>query len=252
MRPVRPASGSLAGPADAARRRARIDRLLWERTPVRYALVEFGPFSGRPPRDAAELRRWLTPALQDRPYLHGHFDDGPHAYPLFQYKVTSRFVGALALEEAVPDAIDVARALGSHALRLGSTDGITGRFHLPAPERPVLAVEDDVVYQFVSPWIPFDGEEQAWFDTLLPEERPAELARRLVNHLVAFAKALDRRIPFEVGIDYSLEAVRSTYVQYRGERRRAFYGAFRAPVRLPPYLGLGHGMAIGFGATVSG
>lgn len=233
---------------DALRR----ERLLWERAPVRYALLQLGPFAVRGPRDAAELRYWLTPAVPDRVYLHGHHTDGPdRRYPLLQYKVLRDFVGLLALEEAVDDAVEVARRVNAGSLRLGPTEGVRGRFVVPDDERATaLASRTQRTYQFATPWIPFRERHAKAYAVIGDGDRSQLLRHLLIQHVVALAQGLDRTIPFDLDIDFDLQPIRGETLTYRGETVHAFSGSFRLPVHLPPFAGLGRGAAIGYGAAV--
>jgi hypothetical protein len=216
---------------------------------LRWAYMELEDLRGIC-TDPGSLRRWVNAVFPDNPLLHQH--DPAQGKPLFQYPLIQyKIIDGLPMIFGIEDGVEEVRCIYSQtrerAIKLGPAviQAITLR-----EGNSLLRETEPKSYSFLTPWLALNKEnlKRYWGEKSWPERK--ELLRKiLVGNILSMAKSLGIMIDFRVRIRTMLDILK---VEIPGHDLIAhgFLGCFEANLQLPPLVGLGRHVSLGFG-TVS-
>lgn len=179
--------------------------------------------------------------------FHNHAAENEviYRYPLIQYKSIRGHAAMVGLNKGA-DALQRYFALPERKLRMGEEDRELKIEDLRM-QQVVLRTWNQQFHYRIQNWIALQDEAYGeYYKTSSLAKRAGILEKRLTNSLITMAKGLDWWVaePIEVNITQYWEA---HTVKLKGVRFTAFNALFSSNVFLPDYIGLGKGVALGFG-----
>lgn len=219
-----------------------VDDLPWS-----YILLE--QLTGLCP-DAATLRRWVTAAFPDRPLLHQHEPGSGrpiYQYPLVQYKIIEGVPILFGIGDGSEQVCDICSCIQNNKTRLGPIFiqdvtlrvGVT-QFTESEPKR----------YKFVSPWLAFNRDNYHTYRKATSwVERKGLLNRLLVGNILSMAKALSIVVDFTVRVRTKVD-MQTLQLSRHDLVEHGFYGMFESNLNLPPLIGLGRHVSLGYGTVI--
>lgn len=196
--------------------------------------------------DAGKLRGFFADLDTGDSILHNHTEAGGdiYRYPRIQYKILEGTPVIVAAEEGInsiyPHLLQVTElkidnmCYSDTKLRLMLSDQIVG----PCGEMRK--------YWFATPWLALNQGNRAKYREADVEERQALLSRILIGNLLSLCKAFGVTVEAPLRVEHNF---RSRTVIYKGNRMEGFTGWFRVNCAVPELLGIGKGVASGFGAV---
>jgi hypothetical protein len=102
-------------------------------------------------------------------------------------------------------------------------------------------------YEFLTPWLALNKEnKEKFFETRNPEEQKEILRKTLVGNLLSMSKAFGYTVPDTIKCDVNVEVKRS---KYKNLDFTSFTGGFMTNFLIPDFIGIGKGVAKGFGTV---
>src|SRR5690606_20917709 len=102
-------------------------------------------------------------------------------------------------------------------------------------------------YEFLTPWLALNKEnKEKFFETRNPEEQKEILRKTLVGNLLSMSKAFGYTVPDIIKCDVNVEINRS---KYKNLDFTSFTGGFMTNFLIPDFIGIGKGVAKGFGTV---
>lgn len=170
-----------------------------------------------------------------------------YRYPLIQYKLLGGKAAILCLEQGTDD-IHFLFQQRELALRIGQkTEAFTIEdiqlqyFDLQLSNKPQT-------YQ-IHRWQALNQENYKRYSQLATEvERLQLLEKLLTGHLLSFASGINWQVdaPIQIGITQRPEA---QWFSYKKQKTLCFQFHFQSNLLLPPHIGLGKGVSVGFGVV---
>ncbi len=215
---------------------------------VRWAYIVLEDLRGLCP-DSGALRRWVNAAFPDNPLLHQHdpVQGKPvFQYPLIQYKIIEGLPLIFGIEDGVEEVREIYIHTSEGGVRLGPA--VIQRITIKEGSSS-LGESEPQQYYFLTPWLALNKEnlnkyweEKSW-------SKKKELLRGiLIGNILSMAKSLGIMIDFQVRIRTMLDILK---VEIPGHHlvARGFDGVFEANLELPPLIGLGRHVSLGFGTV---
>ena len=212
------------------------------RIPFRYLVLH----TDRPVTETGtNLRGYIGNRFPQYPLLHQHADRPMLTYPKVQYKVIAGTPSLLGIADGA-------------AILQNISDDITelvfleNRYEVEQKVTydymvPVVPVNEQVEYHFLSPWLALNGENYAKYRGIYDwREKKRFLNAILIGNLLSMAKGLGVVIERRLSVSSHLEKVP---VRYKGVEMTGFSGSFRTNLQIPEYLGIGKGVSQGFGTV---
>ncbi|MFN8394031.1 MAG: CRISPR-associated endonuclease Cas6 [Bacteroidia bacterium] len=219
-------------------------------TRARYLRVEFGMELSPP--DIPLFRGAMGERMGHAEHLfHNHDADGAeiYRYPLIQYKSIRGKAAIVALNEGA----DAMQRYFSQPERRLTVDGKTHEMTVDdlRMNQVVLRTWNQQFHYRIQNWLALQDEPyKEYLATNSLARRATILEKRLTNTILTMARGLDWWVaePIEVSIAQYWEG-RS--IRHKDVRFLAFNAEFSTNVFLPDYIGLGKGVAFGFGVVKS-
>ncbi|AKB19476.1 CRISPR-associated endonuclease Cas6 [Methanosarcina sp. WWM596] len=196
--------------------------------------------------DANQIRGFFASKFNEYDQLHNHNTDSfYYRYPLVQYKVLDRIPIIVGVNEGA----EILKGL------FDKFDTVTlphGDFEIT--ERSMRIKKQDFgltkgiyFYEFLTPWLALNKEnEEKFFETSNSGEQKEILRRTLIGNLLSMSKTFGYTVPDTIKCDVDMELRRS---KYKGMDFISFNGGFMANFLIPDFLGIGKGVAKGFGTV---
>lgn len=215
---------------------------------IKWAHIEFDELYGLCPH-AGDLRRWINAAFPNIPLLHQHDPNQGKPiflYPLIQYKVIENLPIVFGIEEGAEELIHLYGEIMERDIRLGPRviRNITfkeGRVSFKETEKQG--------YLFLTPWLAFNRknlyryrEETVW------AKRKAILSGILAGNILSMAKTIGIMVDFQLHIRTKVNMLK-VEIPRHNIIAHGLVGTFESNVELPPLLGLGNHVSIGFGTV---
>lgn len=196
--------------------------------------------------DANQIRGFFASKFNEYDQLHNHNTDRfYYRYPLVQYKVLDRIPLVVGINEGAEilkglfDKFDTVTLphqnfeITERSLRLKKQDfGLTKSLYF---------------YEFLTPWLALNKEnKEKFFETRNPEEQKEILRKTLVGNLLSMSKAFGYTVPDIIKCDVNVEINRS---KYKNLDFTSFTGGFMTNFLIPDFIGIGKGVAKGFGTV---
>ncbi len=214
-----------------------------------WTYVVFEQLIGSCP-DAAVLRRWVTAAFPDRPLLHQHEPGGNkpiYQYPLVQYKLIDGLPIIYGIGEGAEQVHEICEIIKCEDIRLGPQ---VIRDIRRRDGRLSITESESRHYRFISPWLAFNKKNyRVYKECANWAERKKMLNAVLVGNMISMAKALMVVVDFTVRVRTKLDIV-PFEVPRHNLIEHGFLGIFEANLELPPLLGLGRHVSLGYGTVV--
>lgn len=215
--------------------------------PWSYIILE--QLVGRCP-DTVTLRRWVTAAFPDRPLLHQHEPGSGkpiYQYPLVQYKIIEGVPVLYGIGDGAEQVREICSLIQSDEIRLGP--GFIRDVALRGG-RAQLLESHPKRYRFIAPWIAFNQENYlAYRESTSWVEKKKLLNRILVGNMLSMAKALSVVIDFPITVRTKVDMV-TRQISRHDLVGHGFLGVFEANIELPPLLGLGRHVSLGYGTVI--
>ncbi|MEM7657619.1 MAG: CRISPR-associated endonuclease Cas6 [Bacteroidota bacterium] len=199
-----------------------------------------------------QLNRWRGAFVEmgSREYdlLHNHRAEGGlhYRYPLIQYRIT-RGKAAIFAIGAGTQAIQQVLSSQDWTLRWNDAPFSLALEQLTMGEHPLLPSDTMRWYRLMDYVALNQANYERWreLDSYVP--RVQLLEDILTGHILGFVEAMGQRLP-EQSLEVRLVNVRSCRtVKVRNTPQMAFNLLFRANVQLPPGIGLGKSVSLGYG-----
>ena len=181
--------------------------------------------------------------------LHNHNNSDTtgnyhYRYPRIQYRVYKGKASLFALGEGV-DTLQEVLKKGDWNI-VWEQKKISIRVEKVQVTDWVAEVRSTFTLYEVTDWIPFNQKNiKAWDACKGLVERGQLLERVLTSHLMACCYGIDWK-PVE-RIEVFIQDFKETSVRARGVVHRAFSVLYKTNINLPPYIGIGKSVSIGFG-----
>jgi len=196
--------------------------------------------------DANQIRGFFASKFNEYDHLHNHNTDRfLYRYPLVQYKVFDRMPLIVGINEGA----EILKGL------FDKFDTVTLPYEdFEITERSMRIKKQDFgltkgiyFYEFLTPWLAFNEEnEEKFFETDNPEEQKEILRKTLIGNLLSMSKAFGYTVPDTIKCDVDVE-LRSS--KYKKMDFISFTGGFIANFLIPDFMGIGKGVAKGFGTV---
>ncbi|MGQ9788843.1 MAG: CRISPR-associated endonuclease Cas6 [Candidatus Hadarchaeaceae archaeon] len=216
---------------------------------LRWVYIEFEQLRGLCPH-AGALRCWVNAAFPDNPILNQHDPDQGKPifqYPLIQYKIIEGLPILFGVEDGADELMRLFAAIREGDIRLGPLviRGLTLK-----EGRVVLRETETQRYVFLTPWLAFNRKNLARFREEADwAKRKALLKGILVGNVLAMAKTVGIMIDFQIQIRTKVDLLK-VEIPRHDLVAHGFVGTFEANVELPPLIGLGNHVSLGFGTVV--
>ncbi len=201
-----------------------------------------GEFRG----DANQIRGFFASKFNEYDLLHNHNTDRfCYRYPLVQYKVLDR----IPLVVGVNEGAEILKGL------FDKFDTVTLPYeNFEITERSMRIKKQDFgltksiyFYEFLTPWLALNKEnEEKFLETRNPEEQKEMLRKTLAGNFLSMSKTLGYTVPDTIKCDVDVELRRS---KYKNMDFTSFTGGFIANFLIPDFMGVGKGVAKGFGTV---
>ncbi|OIN58197.1 DNA repair protein [Arsenicibacter rosenii] len=199
-------------------------------------------------RDAHKLRGYFGELFRDHsPLLHNHYEDGSfrYAYPQVQYKVLNKIPTLVGLNEGA--SLLAQLFLTMRHLDIDGTAYPILSKHIRHEQATIGLSEDLHQYRFQTLWMALNQANYQDYRRREPAEQQAQLKRVLINQILNVFKDIGLWLQPQERVLVSLNVEERT-TQFKNQTMIAFTGSFTTNVLLPDGLGLGKGVARGFGA----
>jgi hypothetical protein len=196
--------------------------------------------------DANQIRGFFASKFNEYDQLHNHNTDKfLYRYPLVQYKV----LGRMPLIFGINEGAETLKGLFDKfdTVTLPQEDFEITERSLRIKKQDFGLTKGIYFYEFLTPWLAFNGEnEERFFDTNNSEEKKEILRKILKGNLLSISKAFGYTVPDTIKCDVDVEIKRS---KYKKMDFISFTGGFIANFLIPDYMGVGKGVAKGFGTV---
>ncbi|MBC7248088.1 MAG: hypothetical protein H5T73_09950 [Actinobacteria bacterium] len=196
------------------------------------------------------LRRWVNAAFPGRPLLHQH--DPVSGKSIFQYPMVQyKSYRGVPLLYGIGDGVEEIRAIygNIHEAEVRLGPHVIREIVLREGSAKISASEPKQ-YRFLTPWLAFNRENYIAFrETADWAERKSLLNGILVGNILSIAKPLGIVIDFPLKVR-SLVDMTSLQLSRHDLVEHGFLGEFEANIELPPLLGLGRHVSIGYGTVL--
>lgn len=196
--------------------------------------------------DANQIRGFFASKFNEYDLLHNHNTDRfCYRYPLVQYKVLDR----TPLVVGVNEGAEILKGLFDKfdTVTLPHEDfEITERF-MRIKKQEFGLTKSIYFYEFLTPWLALNKEnEEKFLKIRNPEEQNEMLRKTLAGNLLSMSKTLGYTVPDTIKCDVDVELRRS---KYKNMDFTSFTGGFIANFLIPDFMGVGKGVAKGFGTV---
>ena len=183
---------------------------------------------------------------------HNAETDGYHQrYPLIQYKLDTHRGQQRPMLLCINQGVEEAHHFFSQpdwSLRIGANDHPLRIARLHVDQLALDVSPQPFIYR-IHKWKAFNPENyEIWQGLRGIAEQFAFLERLLATHIIAFAEGVGWRVAerFELKIT---DLLKREQISNKGIRFEAFTLDFETNLALPEYVGLGKGVALGFGVV---
>lgn len=216
---------------------------------LRWVHIEFEELRGLCPH-AADLRRWINAAFPNNPVLNQHDPDQGRPifqYPLIQYKVVENLPIVFGVEDGADELLNLHTMILEGDIRLGPLviQDLTLK-----KGRVAFRETEKQRYLFLTPWLAFNRknltryrEQDNW------AKRKAILNGILAGNVLAMAKTVGIMVDFQIQIRTKVDLLK-VEIPRHDLVAHGLVGTFEANVELPPLVGLGNHVSLGFGTVV--
>lgn len=196
--------------------------------------------------DANQIRGFFASKFNEYDQLHNHNTDRfCYRYPLVQYKVLDRIPFIVGVNEGA----EILKSL------FDKFDTVTLPYEdFEITERSIRIKKQEFgltkgiyFYEFLTPWLALNKEnEEKFLETRNPEDQKEILRRTLIGNLLSMSKTFGYTVPDTIKCDVDVEICRS---KYKTMDFTSFTGGFMANFLIPDFMGVGKGVAKGFGTV---
>lgn len=200
--------------------------------------------------DTVTLRKWVTAAFPDKPLLHQHEPGSGkpiYQYPLVQYKIIERVPIIFGIGDGSEQVCEICSHIQNKITRLGPiiVRDVTLRVGLAQ-----LLESEPKRYRFISPWLAFNKKNyriyraaEGW------AERKRLINSVLIGNVLSMAKALSIIVDFTIRTKTKVDMM-TLQISRHGLVGHGFLGVFETNLDLPPLLGLGRHVSLGYGTVI--
>jgi len=186
----------------------------------------------------------------ERYHNHNNSQNGAsqfhYKYPLVQYQLARRCPRLVFLEDAIEDA-RYFFVQPDWDLHMNDRDYKTRIAELKATQHEVGVTPGQFHYYRIRRWQALNTDNYQQFQSLETlREKIAFLEKVLSGQVLSFFTGINYQLPERFQLDLT-RLDRTWTTEYKGVRVMLFEAGFRADVALPPCVGLGKGVSLGFG-----
>lgn len=180
--------------------------------------------------------------------FHNHTENGfRFSYPLIQYKRIQQKATIVCIGEGTEE-IGKLFATCNFNIQLAN-ERIKLEVDKIHADKTLIQVWDDKFEYNLRKWLPLNQENYNSYTRLDSiAERYAMLERLLIGNILSFAKGVGITIDKNIIVNIK-EVTNERRYFYKGIKMQGFDIAFSSNVTLPDFIGLGHGVSMGFGMT---
>ncbi|OQX01901.1 MAG: DNA repair protein [Desulfobacteraceae bacterium IS3] len=203
------------------------------------------------PSQIHKLRGFVGNLFRDYDVIHNHdvrTGKPIYRYPLIQFKMLDKTPAIIAVsDEAVKDFSKIFMELNK--IVIDETEIPVYEKNLRCEDADFGYSEEQIVYEFLSPWIALNQENYRRYMGLSDKaEKSFMLRKALVGNLLSMSKSLGYWLGKEQEI-IADAAVKEENVILKGKPMLGFTGAFISNFIIPDYLGIGKSVSRGFGTV---
>lgn len=178
--------------------------------------------------------------------FHNHIDDGfRYSYPLIQYKRLGRKATIVCLGDGTDD-IGAFFENADFNLRIGNRFEEFKIYNINA-NRTIVQAWDQPFRYHINKWLGLDRENYPrYMHTESEVQKLLMLESILTGNILSMCKGLGIFLERKVSVSITSRPTTNAY-KYKGQLMSGFDFEFTCNVSLPPYIGLGKGVSLGFG-----
>lgn len=196
--------------------------------------------------DANQIRGFFASKFNENDQLHNHNTDRfLYRYPLVQYKVLDSVPLIVGINEGAEILKGIFDKFDTVTLPYKDFE-ITDR-SMRIKKQDFGLTKSIYFYEFLTPWLAFNKEnEEKFSETSNPEEQKEIFRKTLIGNLLSMSKAFRYTVPDTIKCDVDV-VIRSS--KFKKMDFTSFTGGFIANFLIPDYIGIGKGVAKGFGTV---
>jgi hypothetical protein len=197
--------------------------------------------------NSSKLRKWINAAFPNNPLLHQHeLSTGKplFIYPRVQYKVLKGIPVVYGLMEGVEVIEEIFYRAKNGEVRLGPMVISSASMRKGAT---LLREVESTSYSLLTPWLAFNKENyQSYSKAGNWVKRKKIINSIMVGNILSMAKTFDITIDFHLRVRSKVDR---TFVKIPNHELGAvaFYGDVEMNIDLPPFIGLGRHVSLGYG-----
>lgn len=199
-------------------------------------------------QEAQKLRGFFANTFSDVDLFHNHNQDGSfiYRYPRIQYRFLNNRPVILGFNEGVEIIKQYYDKFDS--IKIGNLIYPIMEKQLIFEEKELKIIDDYIQYKFLTPWYALNQENYKTYQSLATfREKDKMLERILTTNLLRMCKELDYKVEKQIELQIFLTPVNSAI---KDLQIITFTGNFKTNLLIPDYIGLGKGVAKGFGSVV--
>lgn len=196
------------------------------------------------------FRGYFANTYRDISEMHNHTSSGlVYKYPVVQYKVIDSIPMIVAIGDGVKIITDNKVYLEDE-LRIGTRTVVSESQSIHKDTTNFGISEETQEYEFISPWIALNNENQKKYKLSTHEERQMLLERVLTGNILSMCKSIGYNVSDKIHVCLDASVLEYNPV-LKGQSMVAFKGKFKVNMCLPSYIGLGKSVSRGFGCIKS-
>lgn len=199
-------------------------------------------------QEAQKLRGFFANTFSSVDIFHNHREDGSqiYRYPRIQYRFKDNRPFVIGFNEGADTIIQHYDRFNT--IKIGYTEYPIMEKRLVLEEREIKQVDDYVQYRFATPWYALNQENYAEYRKLSSNrDKDKMLEKILITNILRMCSELGYRVEKPLEVQLFLKPLIS---EIKDLKVTTFTGHFKTNIIIPEHIGLGKGVAKGFGSVV--
>ncbi|HSA05822.1 MAG TPA: CRISPR-associated endonuclease Cas6 [Candidatus Gastranaerophilales bacterium] len=198
-------------------------------------------------QEAQKLRGFFANTFSSVDLFHNHNEDGSqiYRYPRIQYRFSNNRPLVIGFNEGAESIIKHYDSFNS--IKIGYTEYPIMEKRLILEDKEIKLVDDYIQYRFATPWYALNQENYAQYKALTSNrEKDKMLEKILTTNILRMCKELGYTVEKQIEVQLFLKPVIS---EIKDLKVTTFTGQFKTNIIIPEQVGLGKGVAKGFGVV---
>lgn len=197
-------------------------------------------------QEAQKLRGFFANTFSSVDLFHNHNEDGSqiYRYPRIQYRFKDNRPFVIGINEGAE--IIIRHYDKFNSIKIGYTEYPVMEKRLILEEKELKQVDDYIQYKFATPWYALNQENYEKYKKLTTlRERDKLLEKILTTNILRMCKELGYKVENPLEVQIFLKPLIS---EIKDLKVTTFTGQFKTNIIIPNNIGLGKGVAKGFGS----